>query len=61
MKQNMFKKIKDFKCKMVTRKYAFEMLIPHGEHKFLKVKYPATDPPLPANLKGDSFECIFGA
>lgn len=41
MKQNQFKKIRDFKCKFVSRKYAFEMPIPHGEHKFLKVKYSA--------------------
>lgn len=61
MKNNQFKKIRDFKCKMVTRKYAFEMEIPHGEHRFLKIKYPSTDPPLPATLRGDTFECIFGA
>lgn len=61
MKNNQFKKIRDFKCKFVTRKYAFEMEIPHGQHKFLKIKYPSTDPPLPATLRGDTFECIFGA
>jgi len=45
----------------VSRKYAFEMPIAHGEHKFMKVKYPATMPPLPSTLKGSSFECVFGA
>jgi DNA polymerase alpha subunit A len=37
------------------------MPIPHGEHKFLKIKYSATEPPLPSTLKGETFECIFGA
>lgn len=37
------------------------MPISHGEHKFLKIKYPATMPPLPANLSGNTFECLFGA
>lgn len=37
------------------------MPISHGEHKFLKIKYPAENPPLPANLTGNTFECIFGA
>lgn len=61
MKQSQFKKIRDFKCKFVSRKYAFELPIPHGEHKFLKVKYSAQDPPLPSGLKGNTFECVFGA
>lgn len=61
MRANQFKKITKFKCKFVSRKYCFEMPIPHGEHKFLKVKYSATEPPLPATLKGNTFDCIFGA
>jgi DNA polymerase alpha subunit A len=61
MRANQFKRITKFKCKFVSRKYCFEMPIPHGEHKFLKIKYSATEPPLPATLKGDTFECIFGA
>ena len=36
------------------------MPITHGEHKFLKIKYPAENPPLPSNLTGNTFECIFG-
>jgi len=27
----------------------------------LKIKYPAENPPLPANLTGNTFETIFGA
>ncbi len=46
---------------MVARNYAFEMPLPHGEHKFLKVKYPATIKPLPNTFKGNTFECVFGA
>lgn len=61
LRKNRFKNITAFKCKLVSRKYAFEMPIAHGEHKFLKIKYPAENPPLPANLTGNTFECIFGA
>ena len=63
LRQSRFKDIKGFKCKMVKRKYCFEMPIPHGEHKFLKIKYPAdkNGKPLPSNLTGNTFECIFGA
>jgi len=61
LRQSRFKNITNFKCKFVSRKYAFEMPISHGEHKFLKIKYPATQPPLPANLTGNTFECLFGA
>lgn len=61
LRATQFKKITKFKCKFVSRKYCFEMPIPHGEHKFLKIKYPATEPPLPPTLKGNTFECIFGA
>ena len=47
--------------KAVTRKYYFEMPLPHGEHKFFKVKYPANVQPLPSNLTGATFECSFGS
>ena len=61
LRKNRFKNIQGFKCKLVSRKYCFEMPISHGEHKFLKIKYPAENPPLPPNLTGNTFECIFGA
>ena len=61
IKQTKFKNISNFKCKFVNRKYCFEMPIPHGEHKFLKIKYPATAPPLSTNMTGNTFECVFGA
>ena len=61
LRATQFKKITKFKCKFVSRKYCFERPIPHGEHKFLKIKYSATEPPLPQSLRGNTFECIFGA
>jgi DNA polymerase alpha subunit A len=61
LRKNRFKHIPGFKCKFVSRKYAFEMPISHGEHKILKIKYPAENAPLPSNLTGNTFECIFGA
>jgi hypothetical protein len=42
-----FSQITEWKMKGVTRKYCFETPLEHGEHKFLKIKYPATCPPLP--------------
>lgn len=61
LRKNRFKNIPGFKCKMVAKKYSFEMPISHGEHKFLKIKYSAEHPPLASNLTGNTFECIFGA
>ena len=61
IKDKYLKHVKDWKCKFVDRKYAFEMPIPRRELKFLKIKYDATQPPLPANIKGQTFETIFGA
>ena len=59
IRKRRFKDISLFKCKGVRRKYAFETPLEHGEHKVLKIKYPATMPPLPANLTGTTFEAIF--
>lgn len=50
MRKRKFSQIKNWKCKVVKRKYAFEMPLSHGEHMFLKIKYDATMPPLPNNL-----------
>ena len=61
LRKQRFRNISAFKCKFVSRKYCFEMPIAHGEHKFLKIKYSANEPPLPPNLTGNTFECIFGA
>lgn len=61
LRKRRFKDITMFKCKGVYRKYAFETPLEHGEHKLLKIKYPATMPSLPSNLKGNTFEAIFGS
>ena len=58
LQQTQFKRIRTFKAKLVARKYAFELPIAHGEHKFLKIKYSAQDPPLPATLRGNTFEAV---
>lgn len=60
IKEKHLKSVRDWKCKFVERKYAFEMPIPRREMKFLKIKYAATAPPLPQNIKGNTFETIFG-
>ena len=61
IRKKRFSQITKWKCKPVMRKYAFEMPIQHGEHKFLKIKYDCTMPSLPSGLTGNSFECLFGA
>ena len=60
LRKRRFKDITMLKCKGVCRKYCFETPLEHGEHKILKIKYPATMPPLPANLTGNTFEAVFG-
>lgn len=55
-----FKDITMWKCKGVSRKYCFEMPLEHGSHRLLKIKYPATMPPIPQNLTGNTFEAVFG-
>lgn len=61
LRKRKYTNIKSWKCKPVTRKYAFEMPLAHGEHKFLKIRYDSSMPPLPSDLSGNTFECIFGA
>ena len=61
IRKRKYPQITKWKCKPVTRKYAFEMPIQHGEHRFLKIKYDSTMPSLPNNMTGNTFECLFGA
>ncbi|XP_054824492.1 DNA polymerase alpha catalytic subunit isoform X2 [Prosopis cineraria] len=50
-----------FSMKPVKRKYAFECSeIPAGENYVLKINYPFKDPPLPVDLKGESFCALLG-
>lgn len=60
LRKKRFTGISEWKCKGVTRKYCFETPLEHGNHRFLKIKYPATMPCLPANVTGNTFETIFG-
>ena len=61
VRKRKYPQINKWRCKPVTRKYAFEMPIPHGEHRFLKIKYDCTMPSLPSGMTGNTFECLFGA
>ncbi|KAK4262306.1 hypothetical protein QN277_027885 [Acacia crassicarpa] len=50
-----------FSMKPVKRKYAYERSeIPAGENYVLKINYPFKDPPLPVDLKGESFCAVLG-
>ena len=60
IRKRRMQQITKWKCKCVTRKYCFEMPLPHGEHRLLKIKYPATMPPMPNGLTGNTFEAMFG-
>ncbi|KAI4314977.1 hypothetical protein L6164_027831 [Bauhinia variegata] len=53
--------VSTFSMAPVKRKYAFERSeIPSGEHYVLKINYPFKDPPLPVDLKGESFCGLLG-
>jgi len=59
-----FADIKEFKIpkQLVRRNYAFELKgVPHGLLNFLKITYPSKFPPIPSDLKGESFSRVFGA
>lgn len=60
IRKKRFPNISEWKCKGVTRKYCFETPLEHGEHKFLKIKYPATMPHLPTAMSGNTFDTVFG-
>ena len=53
--------IEQFSMKPVKRLYCFEREdIPRGAQYVLKVRYPALNAPLPADLKGNNFVCVLG-
>lgn len=60
IRKRKFQNITRWKCKPVERIYCFEMPLSHGKHKFLKIKYPSSMPPLTPGLTGNTFETIFG-
>ncbi|XP_062101961.1 DNA polymerase alpha catalytic subunit [Humulus lupulus] len=53
--------VSNFSMAPVKRKYAFERSdIPVGENYVLKINYPFKDPPLPSDLKGETFCALLG-
>ncbi|KAI4326084.1 hypothetical protein MLD38_031432 [Melastoma candidum] len=51
--------VSSFSMALVKRRYAFERPdIPVGENYVLKINYPFKDPPLPVDLKGESFSVL---
>ncbi|CAA7030946.1 unnamed protein product [Microthlaspi erraticum] len=54
--------VSKYSMAIVKRNYAFERTdVPTGEHYVLKINYPFKDPPLPEDLKGESFCVLFGS
>ncbi|EEF38804.1 DNA polymerase alpha catalytic subunit [Ricinus communis] len=53
--------VSSFSMTPVKRKYAFERQdIPVGENYALKINYSFKEPPLPADLKGETFSALLG-
>ncbi|KAJ2095769.1 DNA-directed DNA polymerase alpha catalytic subunit pol1 [Coemansia sp. S100] len=52
--------IRDFACKPVERKYAFEIADVPASAEYLKVVYGFDQPALPADISGTTFERAFG-
>ncbi|KAL6524277.1 hypothetical protein OROGR_016711 [Orobanche gracilis] len=60
-KELLDRNVSGFCMKPVKRNYAFERLdIPHGENYVIKLTYPFKDPPLPQDLKGETFRALLG-
>ncbi|CAN8251389.1 unnamed protein product [Cochlearia groenlandica] len=54
--------VSNFSMAPVKRNYAFERPdVPAGEQYVLKINYPFKDPPLPEDLKGESFCALLGS
>lgn len=54
-------KVNMHKIKPCTRKYAFEMPDIPKEADYLKLLYPYDKPPLPIDVKGETFSQVFGS
>ncbi|CAK7337695.1 unnamed protein product [Dovyalis caffra] len=53
--------VSSFSMAPVKRRYAFERSdIPVGENYVLKINYPFKEPPLPADMKGETFCALLG-
>ncbi|OXU28104.1 hypothetical protein TSAR_015372 [Trichomalopsis sarcophagae] len=53
-------KIKEFKCRELSMKYAFEREDTPTQAQYLEVRYAATDPPFEADYSGPNIEAVFG-
>lgn len=53
-------KVKEFKCREMSMKYAFEREDTPTEAQYLQVRYAATDPPVEADYSGPNIEAVFG-
>ncbi|CAA7056881.1 unnamed protein product [Microthlaspi erraticum] len=54
--------VSNFSMTPVKRNYAFERPeVPTGEQYVMKINYPFKDPPLPEDLKGESFCALLGS
>ncbi|GAB2231798.1 hypothetical protein Drorol1_Dr00010810 [Drosera rotundifolia] len=66
LKQEIANKLVDlnvstFSMAPVKRNYAFDRTdIPVGENYVLKINYPFKDPPIPSDLKGNTFRAVLG-
>ncbi|KAA8547110.1 hypothetical protein F0562_003539 [Nyssa sinensis] len=60
-KQLVDRNVSSFSMAPVKRSYAFERSdIPVGENYVIKINYPFKDPPLPSDLKGETFSSLLG-
>ncbi|KAJ0239082.1 DNA polymerase alpha catalytic subunit [Hirschfeldia incana] len=54
--------VSNYSMALVKRNYAFERPdVPVGEQYVLKINYPFKDPPLPEDIKGESFSAVLGS
>ncbi|TGZ60142.1 hypothetical protein CRM22_008710 [Opisthorchis felineus] len=53
-------KVGKFRCKLSTKRYAFDLADVPVESEYLEVRYSASCPALPADLQGKTFSHIFG-
>ena len=53
-------KIMEYKCRKVTKKYAFEKADVPNESEYLEIIYSATQPRIPEDTTGKTFSHIFG-
>ncbi|EOA12793.1 hypothetical protein CARUB_v10025741mg [Capsella rubella] len=54
--------VSNYSMAIVKRNYAFDRPdVPAGEQYVLKINYPFKDPPLPEDLKGESFCAVLGS